>query len=637
MTKLIWDKVKKDFPDVNLIGGGSTTYNRDVVYCKGCLNNRYYGGYIDGSVNHAYGIPDAAQLAAIKTQAAMDKLWSRTHGRAGLWQTELGTSESYFPNLPEQERPYEVARTIAPTYLLHILGAGNMPIRIFWFALSYGSGYSGGEYNIYDTETNTPKPAVVAYSAMTHFLEDSKLVKELFPNSKSTWGFLFRRNDDGKATAAIYLDQDFSGTIEIPNARGLKIYDYLGTPLFDGRSNVATISAEPWQTIYIVSEQSPKHLESILRKAHFNLDNPLIVNPLSFTKPISRNSTVKVRVENASPNQVAASVKIQVPSDWLLIRDRASTGVMQPGQVKVLRFKAKRALPNTDNKYNIVWEAEVVNVNSGYQTRQSGNQIVQVAYAPYHRINIDGDLSDWQDITPVSIDPDGNGGLPSDKVWTAWDKNYFYLAAQVPDQQQSSNKPFDEDPYAFAFYADSIQMAFDTIKKNLPDDLLVGDPEYEKALASDMDHLFIATLAQGNMPELYRQTAPGTNYQTYYPTNPDTNPPLGPMNASPRGGTDGKIKIVRDETNKITTYEIAIAWKDISPLWQKLEELRRGETITTHFAFAINDTGDQGRGMSYWTKEAGMVFSGGYNFAPFWGTGQKANGGRVITPWGFGK
>ncbi|ACZ42007.1 hypothetical protein Tter_1091 [Thermobaculum terrenum ATCC BAA-798] len=472
---------------------------------------------------------------------------------------------------------------------------------------------------------------------MTHFLEDSKLVKELFPNSKSTWGFLFRRNDDSKATAAIYLDQDFSGTIEIPNARGLKIYDYLGTPLFDGRSNVATISAEPWQTIYIVSEQSPKHLESILRKAHFNLDNPLIVNPLSFTKPISRNSTVKVRVENASPNQVAASVKIQVPSDWLLIRDEASTGVMQPGQVKVLRFKAKRALPNTDNKYNIVWEAEVVNINSGYQTQQSGNQIVQVAYAPYHRINIDGDLSDWQDITPVSIDPDGNGGLPSDKVWTAWDKNYFYLAAQVPDQQQSSNKPFDEDPYAFAFYADSIQMAFDTIKKNLPDDLLVGDPEYEKALASDMDHLFIATLAQGNMPELYRQTAPGTNYQTYYPTNPDTNPPLGPMNASPRGGTDGKIKIVRDETNKITTYEIAIAWKDISPLWQKLEELRRGETITTHFAFAINDTGDQGRGMYYWTKEAGMVFSGGYNFAPFWGTGQKANGGRVITPWGFGK
>ena len=44
-----------------------------------------------------------------------------------------------------------------------------------------------------------PKPAVIAYSAMTHFLENSKLVEDVYPQERSTWGFLFRR-EDGKAT-----------------------------------------------------------------------------------------------------------------------------------------------------------------------------------------------------------------------------------------------------------------------------------------------------------------------------------------------------------------------------------------------------------------------------------------------------
>src|SRR5215470_3669191 len=100
MVKLIWDKVKPDFPDVNLIGGGSVSYNRDSVYAKGST----YAGYIDGSVNHAYGYPDAAQYAMTKTQVKMDKLWSQSHGRGGQWQTECGTCVvDSFPDLPVED------------------------------------------------------------------------------------------------------------------------------------------------------------------------------------------------------------------------------------------------------------------------------------------------------------------------------------------------------------------------------------------------------------------------------------------------------------------------------------------------------------------------------------------------------
>jgi intracellular sulfur oxidation DsrE/DsrF family protein len=652
MTRLIWNRVKPEFPAVNLIGGGSVAYNRDIVYAKGAPDT----GYIDGSASHAYGLPDPAQLAGVKTQRALDTRWSKSGGRAGLWQTELGTADFMFPQLPEAERPYGVARTVAPTYLLHLLGAGDAPIHIFWFALSYDRPYSGGDHNVYDPATRTPKPAVVAFSAMTHFLEDSTLVAGLYPEAKAAWGFVFRRQD-GKATAALYLDAGHEGAVTLRRAGGIKVYDYLGGLVADGGKEELTLALKPWETYYLVSERSAEELAALLNDATYTLAKPLSVTPLSFTEPIGKQTRLDVQVENLSPNAVSGKLTLTMPQGWDLAPPFAMLNNLQPGEQRVVTFNTQRTAVSDINRYPVGYTVELHGRGREVVATQTGQQTIQVAYAPRKTIAIDGNLGDWQDVIPVTmvsngsrdyldavLNPDkakdilANPGAFENVIYrlrTAWDDRFFYVAAEVPDEVQASKKAFRDDPYAFPFQQDSVQLAFNVLEEN-PDDLLRGDRFYEKALAADVDYLFVATLLQGGAPELWRQCAPGTNYQTYYPTNAPLAPPLGAMEVTAAGGREGAMRIVRDDARKLTTYEIAIAWEALPALAQQVTGVKPNKPAEMRFAFAVTDAGSNGKGTSYWTREAGQVQSGSYGFAPFWNSGQRQTGGRVITRWGLG-
>ncbi|MBE9915104.1 hypothetical protein G8C92_13805 [Paenibacillus donghaensis] len=653
MTKMIWDRIKPELPDVMLIGGGSTSYNRDIVYAKGSQDT----AYVDGTTNHGYGVPDPAQLAFLKLQQYMDAHWSKSQGQGGMWNTEVGTAEIYnFPDLPDAEKKYGVARTVAPIYLLNMLSAGQMPVHTFWFSLSYDKGYSGDAFNIYDANSRTPKPAVVAYSTMTHFLEDSKLLEDIYPKEKAAWGFLFKR-EDGNASAALYADQDYQGTVTLNGAKGIQVYDYLGRTVSDGSQDTLSVPLNPWETNYFVSDLSPEALKAKLSAARFDFEKPAIVSPLSLLEPVKGAGTkIEVQVENPTANVLKGKLQIQAPEGWKLARDFAMIDDLAPGEKRIFAFPATKTAPNDINRYPVRYTLDVY--GKGHQVLRSmqGQQTIQVAYAPKKTISIDGDLSDWQDVIPVTMVSNGSKDYleaimdPSRakdildhpdsfenviyKARTAWDDNYFYFEAEVPDQVQFSNKPFDQDPYAFPFNADSVQLGFDTMKVN-PDDLLYGDPYYEKAAVDVMDYLFVGTLAKGGIPELHRQMAPGTNKQTYYPTNADLNPRLGPMDVGPDGGKEGKMKVVRDDANKLTVYEIAVSWAAVPDLKQKLAKLDPHQVYEGHFSFAINDAGTDGKGMSTWNKETGQVQSGAYSFAPFWGTGQKDRGGSLVPRWGF--
>ena len=651
MTRMIWERVKPHFPDVMLIGGGSTSYQRDIVYARGSAHT----GYIDGSTNHPYGLPDPSLLAYIKLQKAMDDRWSLGGGQGGMWQTELGTAETlHFADLPQAEQKYGVARTVAPAYLLNKLAAGDTPIRTFWFALSYDKAFSGDTLNIYDGKA--PKPAVMAYSAMTHFLEDSELVEELYPQSKSAWGFLFERKD-GKATAALYSERGYSGAVTLRGAQNVKVYDYLGKLVAGGGSETVTVALKPWETLYIESELAPQALKAMLTNASFDFEKPLIISPLSLTEPVQPSGTkIDVQVENASSNAISGQLRLVAPEGWALQTNAVQAGPLQPGQKTVLSFPASQTAVSDINRYLVEYAFDVYDESGNVACTQQGKQTIQAAYAPKKTIAVDGDPSDWDDVLPVTmvsngsrdylellLDPSKADEILNDPgsfenviytVKTAWDDDYFYFQAQVPDENQASPKPFAEDPYGFAFNADSVQLAFDTIESN-PDDLLRGDPHYDKALGSYMDYLFVGTLAQGGVPELHRHTAPGTNMQTYYPTNANFTPPIGPMDVSEGGGTEGKMKVVRDEAARKTTYEIAVAWDAVPELGAQLSALAAGQAHEGKFSFSINDAGTSGKGASQWTKEVGQVQSGAYAFAPFWGTGAIDRGGSLVPRWGF--
>ncbi len=643
MSKKIYQRVKADYPDVNIIGGGSVTYNRDIVYARNTSDT----GYIDGSVSHAYGVPDPGQLGLVEIQKEMDKKWSVTGGKAGLWQTELGASEKdMFGGLPEAERKWAVARTIAPTYLLQMLGAGDTPIHVFWYSFSYKG---KDEFNLYDPAAKGPKPGVLAYSAMTYFLEDGRLLEELYPESKALWGYLFAKKD-GSSTAVLYSDRDYAGRVTLENTKGVKLYDYLGSEIADGSLDQVCVDLKPWESVYLVSGKPPEELKGILDSAELDMDNLVKISPLSFVCPVSQAKTIDVKLENVSNKSIRGYLSITPPEGWALSAGKQLIR-LAPGEIQNCSFTVAEHKISDINRYNIQYAFEY---SSGKKIE--GNQNIQAAFALYKHIAVDGNTEDWEDIEEVTmvsggnpdyldtvLNPDrvqeqlDNGGGADNVIYdvkTAWDNKNFYFMAKIPDYQHKANPPFKDDNYAFPFDVDSIQLAFDCISKN-KDDLLLGKPHYEKAMASDMDYLFAATLAKGDIPELYRLCAPGTNYQTYYPTNGALKPRLGVMDAFTDGGSEGKIRIVRDEEKKVTAYEIAISWKALSGLYDKLKNLKKGEHSGCNFAFCVNDKGDKARWTSYWTKEAGQVESGVYSFAPFWKTGWKDTGGRVITRWGF--
>ncbi|GIH18641.1 hypothetical protein [Rugosimonospora africana] len=654
MTKLIWDRVKPEFPDVNLIGGGSVSYNRDAVYAKGSTS----AGYIDGSVNHAYGYPDAAQYAMAKTQVKMDKLWSRTHGKGGQWQTECGTAVvDSFPDVPVEEAIYGVARTLAPTYLLHMLAGAeeDSPIRIFWFSLCYDKPYSGQEFNIYDIATKTPLPAVVAYTTMTSLLEDARLESELYPDAKSTWGFLFR-TADGKGRAAVYADQIYDGTDEHPaagyrgtltlsDASGIRVYDYLGRQLADGSKSRVTLTLSPWEVLYFETDRSADALGAVLTtNATFAYDTPLVVTPLALTGPLGQRDELRVRVENTSPTTVTANLRVAEPPGWKLRYTNAPCANLKPGEQRVVSFPISGHQVSPDNQYRVDWTVRVAG-HQGPDLKSadlSGSGTVRVNYLPYRSIVVGGGADQWSDIIPVTLTSVSKTGDSKQYVLRgAWDDDFVYFRAEIQDAIAFFNPAFATNPYLFPFQADDIQLGFDTGAK--PDDLLAGDRHYEKCLAS-LSHLYVATLASktsdhaaaDSFPQLHRQCAPGTNYQTYYPTNAALPTPLGPMDASPTGGSEGRVQITRDAVAKVTTYEVAIAWSQLPELAATLPKAA-GQTSTMVFGFAVGDAGTGGHGQTFSTTQSEAPQSGCYNFAPFWGTGAQYSGGRVDTLWGLGR
>ena len=654
MSRMIWDRIKPEMPDVMLVGGGSTSYNRDVLFAMNSDN----AGYVDGVSTHPYGKPDTNHPSFAAIEAALLKKFAHGGGKGGIWATELGTAAYMFDPLPRTEEDLMVARTVAPHYLLAKLGAGQTPIRLFFFASLYGSGnFSGGEHNLWDATGGTPapRPALVAFSTMTHFLEDAKLLGDIYAAAKGGWALHFVQ-PDGTSVVVYIQEQPATGDIdpthasESERAKGemilpsldFDVYDYLGRPIGEREGDHLRVPTQVWEARYFVSKKPVEQVRQALLDAHFSDVPSLLVNPRSFDAPLASKPKLRFKVENVLPQKVDATLEVTPPADFTLAQTSVGLKDLQPGEIRWVSFDLTSAKSNDVNRYPITYRTRI-----GDNVQES-TQVVQAAYASYGTPKIDGDLSDWLDVTPVTMvsrggkdwrqitmDPSQAAALlaknaPSAtrvyRFWTRWDDQNFYAAAIVPASNQDLALPYNgpiSTTKNMLFMHDCLQLAFATGGPN-PDDLAKGNPLYEKAMATDVDYEFVAALLSNNRAVVDRVKAPGTNEQTYYPLNGSTTPPLGTM-------TDAKCVVHYDAKAQIYAYEIAIPWSDLGELQQKVSGLKPGESLLTRFAFAVNDTAGPGR--TYWTQEAGDLQAGSYGFSPTWGGGARKMGGRILTDW----
>ena len=628
MIKRIWNRTKPTYPNIQLIGGGSTAFNRDVMWAKGSDI-----GYADGSICHAYGFPNGSLLGIVANQLELDKKYSKSQGMAGAFQTEFGT----YPSMYAADKTMWVGRSVAPSYLLHMLAGfyAGRPVKCFWF--SYGS---DGEFSIDANDF-----AKDGYRTMTTILEGAKITADAFPKSKAINGIIFANvsSNDTRARATVWAtatylgsgaaardpynnsgdaltpSDEFSGSMSIASSNNMQAYDYLGNRI-NGLNNIPLY---PAQVVYFLANMTSDEMKDAVTNATFDLKNEVKVTPMSLEGPVVAGRTLDFKVENQVNRLRSVNLSFTPPSGWSMDATSA-TFDLQPGEIRIVKFKINSGSASANNLYGFSFS-----YNSNGKTFNK-NWTTQVAYAPRKTITVDGNLSDWGDVIAASM------GSENYKLKLAWDENNFYFSAEISDDTHSPYPVFK--PGDFAYFCnnrfdyvnrDGIILALDCMKDN-PDDLLKGYANYEKACASDMDYQFFAQLAQGNVSEVIRYTAPGTNYQGYYPLNAVTNPPIQAINATPSGGTEGKVEFLRSG-NK-TIYEGAIAWNAIPQLRDSVMSLVANGFCDPNFAWKVigGNAGDK-----FWTNESGQLEEGTYGFFPSWISGQLSNGGRVITRWAF--
>jgi hypothetical protein len=634
MIKKIWNKVKPDFPNVSLIGGGSLAYNRDILYGKG--NDI---GYVDGSVNHAYAFPSPNAFHSTLMELTLDQKFSKTQGEAGAWLTEFGTFRDMFSS----DQDLWVARTIPSSYLLHMLAGyyAQRPVKAFWF------NWSG--HGPFDLKNNDA--AQDAYKTMTRVLEGTKIVDDVFPNSKSMWGIVLE-NDysaDNRARAAVFVNgpfygdlgnpwnpnessqakgnvpsDEYSGTMSIKGSH-IQVYDYKGNRIND----LSQIPLHPVEVVYILADMPASQLKEILQNADFKLKQEIKVTALSLSGSVRKGRTIDLKVENVINKPLSGVFTVTPPQGWTLSTNRIAFENLQPGEQRIISFPINSFSTNSRNNYNINYSLSIKDKSSP----QTGSWKIQSAYAPRKTINVDGQLNDWSGVIATNM---GDGAY---KFKVAWDLNNLYFSGEIADDHHVPFPPFDSSFEWFRKHRvdgakgdDNVDGLFINIDctENNPDDLLKGHSLYEKALAADVDYEFFATYSEGNKSELWRYRSPGTNHQGYYPTNATLSPPLMKMKASPSGGAEGKIQFTRSG-NK-TIYEGAISLSVIPELKSKLGSLKSGDYYFPNLAWRVNG-GNQGK--KFWTIESGQWEEGGYGFVPQWLSGSLANGGRVISRWAF--
>ncbi len=646
MLRVVWDRIKPQFPEVRLIGGGHYMWiSRDWVFAMQNDN----AGYVDGMALHPYGRPGLWTPVS----PALDAALVRKHARGangGLWATELGAPPHWiFRGHKAAVQPYLVARAVAPVYLLNRIGAGDTPIRVFWFQSNYNR--RGPEDHKSEAEQHNlwnykrPSPAVAAYAAMTHFLEDGKLQGDLFVTSRRGWALHFLK-PDGTSVVAVWPETIWPAVdqrkADLHRSRwsfpklDFEVCDYFGRPVGTLAGDRLNVVMPTRGVHYFVSRRPSAEVRRAFRQATFKDLPALTVRPQPITTPLARQAILRVKVRNETMQATDVTLTVTPPDSLKLASTKTMLKQLQPGETRFAKFTVAGAEPNTDNRYAVAWSA------LSAAGEQRGTREVQAAYAVFGTPTIDGQLEDWQDACFVSIRHRGKLAdwwkvKPSMTIGKGyrlaakWDDKFFYAAAEIPDH---TTKFSTIKNHALEYRIqgdDCLQLGFNVIDKN-PDDLLHGHALYEKSLATDIDYEFRSALKQKpdrTVSELLRLTAPGTEYQHPQSTGKPAPTPIGPIT--------GARSVVRyDEKRRMYVHEIAIPWDELPELQQRLQALNAGESLDVAFGFMVRDA-HRWSSPTRWCEEIGDIDFGAYGYdqrvgSPCW-TGDYPT--RLTALWGF--
>jgi hypothetical protein len=638
-------------PDIKVIAGNSASFLEDDIE----PGPKAYKGLLDADSNHPYrdGYDPTDRPGGQQRYIDFGVQEASRMGIKMHFVTENGTEVRNLSGPPVHDDPLNAPKLV----IMHVIGAlaglyqENVQQDIGW-----GPQQMRGS---------------AAYAIMTHFLEDRVPVADIWPKQSLIWGAIFSNNKladsslprssvlkarwgvdgipgDNTKVAVLWnytgLNQrhlDTDGTITLSPAGDLAAFDLMGNPTGTRSGDSLTLPFTKYPVYVTTTALSVKEFDDLVGSGKIENVTPINMSVYSFDKPLEQNPSVVVRCENQMNRPVTGTLTVTMPGGWSGVTTKKVT--LLPAELTDITFPVTAAIKSNTNLYDVNVTADT---DAGSATI---SQVVQVAYAPERTIKVDGNLDDWADVVPVTIDSNYQSGgsdwtravlnpnLPKQqdpagpehvivKSYAAWDATNFYAAFKVIEPQLASTAGTDytDSKYKhgmlngvdFPFYiGDSVEFGFGINQRAEDDYHKSGDPWYFKGDFRDTDYLYIAyPSALG--PQLIRLHKPGIPFRDGF----QTEAPVG------QGAIRGS-RIVITRQGDASVYELSIPRSELklfSP--EKMPRIR--------FGFVVSDSAKANDGaLLEWSKTAG-VFDYWLNNGSYQPTWQSLYAAQ--TAWGFG-
>ncbi|HEY3284179.1 MAG TPA: hypothetical protein VGN26_18060, partial [Armatimonadota bacterium] len=611
-------------PDIRILGGHSASFLADHLADSPDLPK-----VLDGGSNHPYKEGERPNYRQ-GSQLRYTDYGVQVERRAGLglhYITENGTE---VPG--ERDNPLNAPKVVQ----LHVMPA---LAGVYQANVQEGIGWGLDQMK-----------GAVAYGVMTSFLEDRVVVADIWPSQPLLWGAVFANASeaDRKAPRADALSArwqvksrladttkvavvwsntgpdadhlDSGATLLLKDAGSLEAFDLMGAPVGQRQEGALTLPLSHYPIYITTNLLSAAELSAKVAVGTISGATPVSLSVNSLTRPMEQGGEVSVRVQNQLNRRVQGKVSVQLPEGWEAL-ERSLPITLAPAELAEVTFRLRQARMTAGNQYAITAVAET---DAGAAKR---SQVVSVAYAPKLSPKVDGNLSDWSRVSPMTCDSQDLGygddlakyllnpslkrpETPKEAKrvrvsgYTAWDDDRLYLAFEVKEPGLVQSFSGASDSKTGPWGQDCIEVGFG-LKERAGDDFHApGDPWYWKGIFRDTDYLYLLTQTASG-PKLYRLTKPGVEFRVPWQTH----------SAAWQVPVEGsQIVIRRDEMTGTTCYEASLPRKEIPDL----DPAKAGRIRYGYVAF--NDEGAGPGGKLQWAQAAG-VFDYWLNhgsFMPTW-------------------
>jgi hypothetical protein len=475
-----------------------------------------------------------------------------------------------------------------------------------------------------------------AYATMISMLDGRAPVWDVFPSAPNLWGAVFaspaivdpemriprkdaistrwKTTSDPKDETRVAVLWTYTGTsardvdkgtLIIEDGEGIDALDLFGNPIGERRKTRLSVPLGE-SPVYLTARLPIQAFAERVASARLENLTPIALQILPLTEPPDRAQQVVVRVQNQLNRPIGGTLALNLPIGWS-VQPPKSPFALEMGEVKDIAFELAGAVANRDNVYPISVTAEVE------KKKYERAQLVQVAAAVYGAAQVDGDLSDWADAYPLSLDsapqtyseayarslmnPKGKRfeSSPSRRqisarLYTKWDEQFFYVAAEVAEPELAQAATADPRTGNKDFWnGDALQLAFSLNDRARDDNRAAADAWRWKGVFRDSEFGFVLMQAKDG-PAVVRLFAPGTPFRVHSAAEP----------AAGYGIVKGaRIVVRRNDAESKTYYEAAIPLSEI-------QGLRPQDGLRVRLSFVLHNNEGIRSGRLQWSEVAGV-------------------------------